>query len=110
MKTFAFALKLKDDQKKIEEYKELHRRVRPEVEASFRSLGIKTIRIFLLGRWLFQYVETEDHVELRRDFARHLANTKCREWEEFMMTFQEKLPEAGPDEWWAAMEQIYELT
>ena len=110
MKTFAFALKLKDDPQRIEQYREYHRRVWPAVEASFRSLGITSIRVFLLGRRLFLYMETEDHFEPRRDFARHLAELKCREWEELMMTFQEKLPEAGEDEWWARMDLIYELS
>jgi hypothetical protein len=26
-----------------------------------------------------------------------------------MQTFQEKIPEAGVDEWWALMEPVYEL-
>ena len=56
------------------------------------------------------HMETVDDFEAKRDFPRYIElDEKCKEWDELMRAFQEKAPEAKEDEWWATMEQIYEL-
>ena len=40
---------------------------------------------------------------------REASMARCKQWDELMQTFQEKIPEAGEDEWWALMEPVYEL-
>ncbi len=111
MKCFGLTLNLKDDPETIEKYKAYHREVWPEVEASLREVGITAMRIFLLGRRMFMYMEAADDFVAERDFPRYLElNPRCKEWDALMCTFQEKVPEAGEDEWWALMEQVYELS
>ena len=110
MKSFAMTLHLKDDPKTIETYKEYHRNVWPEVEKSLKEVGITSMRIFLLGRRLFMHIQTVDDFEAQRDFPRYLElDPRCRDWDELMRPFQEKVAEAGEDEWWATMEEVYEL-
>ena len=111
MKSFGMALNLKDDPQAIEKYKEYHRNVWPAVERSLKDVGITSMKIFLIGRKLFMYMETADDFEADRDFPRYLElHPKCREWDDLMCTYQEKTPEAKEKEWWALMEQVYELT
>jgi L-rhamnose mutarotase len=110
MKVFGLTLNLKDDRQVIENYKEYHRNVWPEVEAALREVGITAMKIFLLGRRLFMYMESGDDFVARRDFPRYLEqHPGCKAWDELMRTYQEKVPEAGEDEWWAMMEQVYDL-
>ena len=110
MKAFGLTLNLKDDPEVIKKYKEYHKNVWPEIERCLREVGITSIRIFLLGRRLFMHMETVDDFEARRDFPRYIElDEKCKEWEELMCACQEKVPGAKEDEWWATMEQIYEL-
>ena len=110
MKSFAMTLHLKDDPKTIETYKEYHRNVWPEVEQSLKAVGIVSMQIFLLGRRLFMYMETTDDFEAQRDFPKYLEmDPKCKEWDALMCTYQEKVPEAGEDDWWATMERVYNL-
>ena len=110
MQSFGMALNLKNDPQAIETYKSHHQKVWPEVESALKDVGITTMKIFLIGRKLFMYMETIDEFKPQRDFARYLEHhARCREWDELMQTFQEKIPEAGPDEWWALMEPVYEL-
>jgi L-rhamnose mutarotase len=108
-KSYAMALDLKDDPKLIEEYVEYHRAVWPEALDSLRSLGVEKAKIFLLGRRLFMYVEVPDDFDFPADLARYTEVPRAREWDEFMRGFQEKVPGAQPDEWWAQMEQVWDL-
>jgi L-rhamnose mutarotase len=111
MQSFGMALVLKNDPQAIESYKSHHQKVWPEVESALKSVGITTMKIFLIGRKLFMYMETVDDFKPERDFARYLEyHARCKQWDELMQTFQEKIPEAGvDDECWALMEPVYEL-
>jgi L-rhamnose mutarotase len=110
MQSFGFALNLKNDPEAIEKYKSYHQNVWPEVETALKRIGITSMKIFLIGRKLFMYLETVDDFEPKRDFSKYLDDhTRCKQWDELMQTFQEKIPEAGVDEWWALMEPVYEL-
>ncbi len=110
MKSFGLALNLKDDPAVIEKYKEYHRNVWPDVVTGLRKVGIDKMRIFLLGRRMFMYIETADDFEYPGDFVRYMEQTeRAQEWDDLMVSFQEKVDEAKPDELWAEMEQVYDL-
>jgi len=110
MKHFGMALNLKDDPQVIQQYKTFHRNVWPEVLYSLKQIGINRMDIFLLGCRLFMVIETVDDFDPTSDFAYYLeVHPRCREWDELMRTFQEPVPEAKSDEWWAMMEQVFEL-
>jgi len=109
MNFFGRTLNLKDDPKLIEAYKEYHRNVWPEVEGQLAKLGVAKMRIFLLGRRLFMYIETTDDFDSCGFAAKWMQEPKCVAWEEIMQKFQEPLPEAKPGEWWLTMETIYQL-
>ena len=110
MKSFGMALNLRDNPQAIEKYKEHHSNVWPEVEEALKSVGITAMKIFLIGRKLFMYMETVDDFEADRDFPKYLdKHPRCKEWDDLMCTFQEKVPEAKEDDWWATMEQVFEL-
>ena len=55
-------------------------------------------------------METIDDFSVDQDFSQYLKqHPKCVEWDAHMRTYQEKLSVAREDEWWAMMEQVYEL-
>ena len=68
-KSYAMALDLRDDPALIEQYIEHHRAVWPEALDSLKRLGIEKMKIFLLGRRLFMYVEVPDEFEFPADLA-----------------------------------------
>lgn len=109
MKSFALTLCLQDDPRKIETYKRFHQNVWPEVLADLRSVGIEEMKIFLLGRRMFMYVEATDAFDPRRDFPRAQSSPRSKEWNAFMATLQERAPEASPDDWWAPMELVFSM-
>jgi L-rhamnose mutarotase len=79
------------------------------VVARVREVGVVTMRIFLIGRRLFMYIETADDFDPRRDFPRLADDPASARWEALMAEFQEKAPEAAEGEWWAAMEKVFDL-
>jgi L-rhamnose mutarotase len=110
MKQFAKTILLKDDPALIATYRKHHDQIWPEVVASFRQVGVTDIKIWMIGRRLFMLMTTTDAFNPATDFDRYLRlHPKNKEWEALMKTFQEKAPEAGPEEHWADMELIFQL-
>jgi L-rhamnose mutarotase len=102
-------LNLKDDAEIINKYKEYHRAVWPEVLDGLRGLGISKMKIFLHGRRMFMYLEAPDDFDVLRDFPKYMEAPRAKEWDELMCTFQERVPGAKPGEWWAAMEEVFDI-
>lgn len=110
MKVYGLTLNLKDDPEIIARYKHHHRHPWPETISGLVEVGIVDMKIFLLGRRMFMFLTGTDDFDPAVDFPRYIAaNPRAGEWDVLMRTFQEKVPEAGPDEWWAAMEQVFDM-
>jgi len=107
VKRYGLTLNLKPET--LEVYKEHHRRVWPEVEAGLKRIGIREMTIFLTGRRLFMYAVTEEGFNWDTDFVSYLEDPVCAAWQKLMDGFQAPVPEAGPGEWWARMEEVYHL-
>ena len=110
MKQYGRTLNLKDDAKVIESYLEYHREVWPEVETGLRAIGIHRMLIWILGRRLFMFLETEDGFDPERDFAQYeKRHPRIKQWQDLMASMQEPVPEAAPGELWAEMTLAYRL-
>jgi L-rhamnose mutarotase len=109
MQSYGMTLLLKDDPRLIARYKQHHREPWPEVIERLKEVGVTEIRIYLIGRRLFMYMEALDGFEPSRDFSKLNDDPKCREWDLLMRTMQERAPEAGEQEWWASMEEVFDL-
>ena len=107
-KRFGLTLQLRDDADAIAEYRRYHQDVWPEVTAELRSIGIERMFIYLLGRRLFQYIETSDAFD-PRDLSRLNDDPRYAEWDRLMRTMHEKVDEAADDDWWAPMEEVFDL-
>ena len=56
------------------------------------------------------YMETVDEFDPAVDFPRHMEmSPKCVEWGERMREFQVPAPEANRGDWWAYMEEVFDL-
>jgi len=108
-KRFGLTLLLRDDPAGIAEYRRFHADVWPEVTAELRGVGIERMFIYLLGRRLFQFIETTDAFDPARDLPRLNDNLRYAEWDRVMRTMQEKVDEAGPTDWWAPMDEVFDL-
>ena len=110
MQSYGMTLMLKDDEQIVERYKEYHRKVWPEVVSRLRENGITEMRIYLLGRRMFMYMEAVDGFSPELDFPKLAQDPRYREWDELMRGLQQPAPEAGAGEWWAPMEEVFDLS
>jgi len=110
MKMVVYTINLKDDPKLIEEYKTYHKNIWDEVKAGLKEAGIRKNWIYLLGTRLVNIMEVDDNYDPENSIKDYYkSRPKVEEWAKLMATYQEPVPEARPDEWWAQMEKIFEF-
>lgn len=109
MKKYCLALDLKNDPDLIQEYKQFHQNVWPEIIESITSSGIKNLEIYSVQDRLFMIIEAEDSFSFEEKSKLDDSNPKVQEWEELMWKFQKALPGTQPGEKWMLMDKIFEL-
>ena len=110
MQSYGMTLMLKDDEQIVERYKQYHRDAWPEVVSRLRESGVTEMRIYLLGRRMFMYMEAVDGFSPELDFPKLAQDPRYRAWDELMRGLQQPAPEARAGEWWAPMEEVFDLS
>src|SRR3979490_1149115 len=101
---------LKDGEEVVERSKKYHQKAWPEVVDRLREVGIVNMRIYLLGRRMFMYMEAVDGFDPDRDFPKLNEVPRYREWAELMRTLPARAPEAAGAQWARPMEGVFDLS
>lgn len=109
MRRYCLTLDLVDDPVLIAEYRELHRRIWPEIEDSILSSGIRSMAIYLLGTRLCMTIDADDDFSFKAKATADTANPRVQQWEALMWKYQQALPNARSGEKWILMEEIFSL-
>ncbi len=104
MKRYGQLLRIKRD--RIEEYKQHHARVWPEVLRTIRDCNIRNYSIFLKDNLLFAYFEYVGE-DFAADMAKMAADTKTQEWWAIMKPMQQPIETRAEGEWWANMPEVF---
>lgn len=109
MKRFGTVIALHPE--KVEEYKALHAQAWPDVLKMITACHIQNYSIYLRclddGRpYLFSYFEYTGQ-DFAADMARMAADPTTQRWWSFCKPCQDPLRSRAPDEWWAAMEEVF---
>ena len=106
MKRVAFLLKVKRD--KIEEYKERHEEVWPDMLEALRRTGWRNYSLFMRDDgMLFGYFEAEESFKASLDgMAREEVN---RRWQDFMAPYFEGLGGTHADEMMQELKEVFYL-
>jgi L-rhamnose mutarotase len=109
MKRYGSVLALRPD--KVDDYKKLHATVWPDVLRAIRDCNLRNYSIYLRtlpdGQpYLFSYFEYTG-TDFAADAARMAANETIQRWWALCKPCQQPLPDRGPDEWWAGMEEVF---
>jgi L-rhamnose mutarotase len=105
MQRVCFVLQVK--QERLEEYKERHRRVWPEMQAALRETGWRNYSLFLRDDGLLVgYLETEDFERARSSMAQREVNKR---WQREMGDFFVQPNGALPDRAMRPLEEVFHL-
>jgi L-rhamnose mutarotase len=106
MKRVGFLLKVKQD--RLEEYKQHHTQVWPDMLQALREAGWHNYSLFLRDDGLlFGYFEAPDSLQAAQ--ARMALTQVNTRWQEFMAPFFESPTNARPDEMFAELTEIFHL-
>lgn len=105
MQRVCFVLQVKPE--RLEEYKERHRRVWPEMQAALRETGWRNYSLFLRDDGLLVgYLETEDFERARSAMAQREVNER---WQQEMGDFFVRPEGALPDRAMRPLEEVFHL-
>jgi L-rhamnose mutarotase len=104
MQRYASVIRLRPE--KLDEYKELHAHVWPEVLAMIRECHIHNYSIYYRDGYLFSYFEYHGE-DLAADMEKMTADPTTQAWWKLTDPCQEPLETRAPDEWWASMEEFF---
>jgi len=105
MERVGFILKVRAD--RLEEYKEIHRKVWPEMLQALREAGWHNYSLFMReDGLLFGYVETPNFEEARRKMAETEVNAR---WQTMMAPFFEGIGGKHADEGLLRLEEVFHL-
>ena len=105
MKRICFVLQVKPN--RLEEYKERHRSVWPEMQAALQETGWKNYSLFLRPDGLLVgYLETEDFERARQAMAEREINKR---WQREMSSFFLQADGMPPDRLIEPLEEVFHL-
>jgi L-rhamnose mutarotase len=109
MKRYGSVIGLNDA--KIEEYKQLHAAVWPDVLKMIKRCNIQNYSIYLRrlddGQYyLFSYFEYTGS-DFDADMAAMTADETTQRWWAVCKPCQKPLNSRAPNEWWASMEEVF---
>jgi len=106
MQRYGSIIKLRPD--KLEEYKELHANVWPDVLAMIRECHIRNYSIYYRDGYLFSYFEYHGD-DFASDMQKMAVDPTTQSWWTLTNPCQEPLETRQPGEWWASMEELFHV-
>ena len=101
-----FTLKVRAD--RVDEYKQRHARVWPEMLDALRETGWRNYSLFLRNDGLLVgYLEAEDFKKCNAEMKRHPVNAK---WQAEMAPLFESMGEGGADDHMFPLEEVFHLS
>ena len=96
---------------KLEQYKQLHAAVWPDVLKLIKECNIQNYSIFLRqldggNYYLFSYFEYTGK-DFVADMAKMAADPTTQRWWQLCKPCQHPLSDRHADEWWAGMEEVF---
>jgi len=111
MKRYGMVIGLRAE--KLDEYKQLHTAVWPDVLKMIKQCHIQNYSIYLRqledGRhYLFSYFEYAGG-DFAADLAKMAADPTTQKWWAVCKPCQQPLAARGPEEWWAGLAEVFHL-
>ena len=105
-KRIVMTLEIKNSPALLEEYKEIHIKVWPQIIDNMDTMGIKDMEIYLLGYQAFLIMDTAADFDMKKDGERWANLPREREWQEYVAKFQKVDLKSNSIEKWKSMALI----
>jgi L-rhamnose mutarotase len=106
MQRVCFVLQVRRE--RLEEYKERHRTVWPEMRQALKETGWHNYSLFLRPDGLLVgYLETDDFERVRQEMAKRAVNER---WQREMRPFFENPDGVAPDQAMMPLEEVFHLS
>jgi L-rhamnose mutarotase len=106
MKRYGMLIRVKPE--RLEEYKEIHRHVWPEVLDTIKKCNIQNYSIYFKDGMLFAYYEYVG-VDYKADLAKMAADPKTQAWWKITDPMQIPLEPRVEGQWWANLEEVFHV-
>lgn len=106
IRRYGSVIKVKPD--KLEEYKILHANVWSGVLEIIKKCNIQNYSIYYKDGFLFSYYEYTGN-EYEADMSKMAADPLTQQWWEVCKPCQQPLETRKEGEWWAEMEEVFQL-
>lgn len=93
---------------KLEEYKELHSKIWPEVKEAMYKYNLRNFSIFYRDNLLFNYFEYVGN-DFENDAKELYSLPELKKWLTLTDSMQEPLKTETTGKWWSDMEEIFHL-
>ena len=104
MKRYGMMIRARPE--KLDEYRELHAAVWPDVLDMIAECNIRNFSIYHKDRWLFSYFEYVGD-DFDADMAKMAADPTTQRWWDICKPCQEPIATRSEGEWWADMEEVF---
>ncbi|QIL41345.1 L-rhamnose mutarotase [Pedobacter sp. HDW13] len=107
-KELVFVVNLVDDEKKVKEYLDYHKKIWPEVEAGFKKAGYKKITLYRFNKTIVMMITVPENADLNHmGQVAESYSEKCKAWNQLMSKYQVGVAGVAPGQKWAQTEEIY---
>jgi L-rhamnose mutarotase len=94
----------------LEEYKRIHVKLWPEIEAAIKAAGIANYSIYYNDGQLFAYFEyVGPDAEFEARMKQLAAAPRMREWWDVTEPLQLPRADRAPGDWWTSMTEVFHL-
>ena len=104
MERYGSVIKLKPS--KLDEYRELHKNIWPEVAKTITECNIRNYSIYHKDGFLFSYLEYIGK-DFKKDMEKMAADPITQKWWDVCKPMQIPLDTRNEGEWWAEMEEVF---
>ena len=107
-KELVFVVNLVNDESKVAEYLEYHKKIWPEVEAGFKKAGYKEIKVYRFNTSLVMILTIPENADINQiGRVAEAYDKKCSEWNQLMSSYQEGVTGTREGQKWVQAELFY---
>ena len=108
IKELVFVVNLVNDESKVAEYLEYHKKIWPEVEAGLKKAGYKKIKVYRFNTSLVMILTIPENADINQiGRVAEAYDKKCSEWNQLMSSYQEGVTGTREGQKWVQAELFY---